>query len=112
MLRRLSPRRGRRCQLEEQSPALLLVEDDPVSRSFLEHALEAQGHSVAVAEDGEQGWLRFLSDRFEVIIGDWNLPGMQGTTRGISMRTFHASSIGAGMTKSFSTLIPTQLFRR
>jgi phosphoserine phosphatase RsbU/P len=71
---------------------ILLVEDDPISRTILEHALEAQGHAVAVAEDGEQGWLRFLSDRFEVIIGDWNLPGIQGTEfcRRVRERHSHA----------------------
>jgi phosphoserine phosphatase RsbU/P len=69
---------------------ILLIEDDPVSRGFLETALVAQGHNVSAAEDGETGWAMFLADRYEVIIVDWNLPGIQGTEICSRVRNRHA----------------------
>lgn len=70
---------------------ILIVEDDPVSLTFLESALLAQGHVLTVAEDGEKAWTSILTGDFQVIISDWNLPGISGIDlcRRIRERHYH-----------------------
>lgn len=69
---------------------ILLIEDEPVSRGFIQLALVGQNHTVMVAEDGEKGWEMYLANRYEVIIADWNLPGITGAEFCSRMRSRHS----------------------
>jgi two-component system, OmpR family, response regulator len=57
---------------------ILLVEDDPRIVSFLSRGLEAEGYSIAVAHDGHQALNLARTDKFELIVLDRMLPGLDG----------------------------------
>jgi len=59
---------------------ILLIDDDPVQRRLLKHAVERIGHTAHLAENGRQG-LESLSrhgDKIGVIILDLMMPEMNG----------------------------------
>jgi len=59
---------------------ILVVEDEKHIADGLRFNLEAEGHSVAVTEDGEQALARVLSARepFDLMVLDVMLPGKDG----------------------------------
>jgi two-component system cell cycle response regulator len=57
---------------------VLVVEDSPTARAVIAKALRELGHDVEMAEDGLQGWDRFTANAPDVIISDWNMPGIEG----------------------------------
>lgn len=57
---------------------ILIVEDEPRIRAFLASALEAEGFSVDVVEDGENGVARALTGNYVLVILDLLLPGRDG----------------------------------
>jgi DNA-binding response OmpR family regulator len=57
---------------------LLLVEDDERVRHFVLRGLEAEGYGVTVAQDGISGLTRARAERYDVLILDVMLPGMDG----------------------------------
>jgi DNA-binding response OmpR family regulator len=57
---------------------ILIVEDDRRIAAFLERGLTAEGHQVAVENDGRDGLERARSDEFELIILDRGLPYVDG----------------------------------
>jgi two-component system, cell cycle response regulator CpdR len=67
---------------------ILVVEDDESVRAFTARALAADGHSVEVAEDGEEGLARFRAARagFDLVLSDIRMPLMDGIemARGIA----------------------------
>lgn len=57
---------------------ILIVDDDPsILRSF-EKFLRSEGHDVATARDGVEGWEAVLSGRPDVVLMDINMPRMTG----------------------------------
>jgi len=58
---------------------LLVVEDEIGIAEFLQRALEADGYSVTIAHDGEQGEALALSGDFDLVLLDRRLPGRSGT---------------------------------
>lgn len=57
---------------------ILLVEDDPVSLSFLKAFISKLGHEVHSAADGETAWRMYQSGEYQLIVSDWNMPGFSG----------------------------------
>ena len=57
---------------------ILIAEDDPVSRCFLEVTLVKWGYDVIVACDGNQAWQALQSDPPSIAILDWMMPGIDG----------------------------------
>ena len=62
------------------STHILLIDDDPVQRRLLRHAVERIGHVAHMAENGRQGLeaLGRLGDKVSVIILDLMMPEMNG----------------------------------
>src|SRR5215207_9029088 len=62
------------------STHILLIDDDPVQRRLLRHAVERIGHTAHMAENGKQGLeaLARLGDKVSVIILDLMMPEMNG----------------------------------
>jgi diguanylate cyclase (GGDEF)-like protein len=58
---------------------ILIAEDEPGTRLLLAAAVERLGHAAIVAEDGATAWERFLTERPDVLISDWEMPGIDGT---------------------------------
>ena len=55
-----------------------MVEDEAAIADFLERGLEAEGYSVTVAPEGNQGLAEARSGNFDLLILDLMLPGMSG----------------------------------
>ena len=59
---------------------VLIAEDDPVSRTILNRAVQKLGHECLAATDGEEAWELYQdTPEVEVIISDWMMPGMDGS---------------------------------
>jgi DNA-binding NtrC family response regulator len=57
---------------------ILLVEDDEGMRFFLSEALAKEGYFFQAAKSGEEALKLFSKKAFDLVILDYNLPGMNG----------------------------------
>ncbi|MFO0559027.1 MAG: response regulator transcription factor [Polyangiales bacterium] len=57
---------------------LLIVEDDPSTLTLLRDALAADGYAVEALADGALALARASEVRFDLILSDVNLPGLDG----------------------------------
>ena len=58
--------------------AVLLVDDNPNGLTARRLILEEQGFSVTTSGNAEDAWSLFQQSRFDVVITDYRLPGMNG----------------------------------
>ncbi len=58
---------------------ILVVEDDPDIREALGEILVDEGYDVVAARCGDEGLRRLHSERFDVVVSDYSLPGRTGT---------------------------------
>jgi diguanylate cyclase (GGDEF)-like protein len=58
---------------------ILIADDDPGTRLIVAAAVERLGHDCTVAVDGAEAWIRFPEVRPDVVIADWEMPGLDGT---------------------------------
>jgi signal transduction histidine kinase/DNA-binding NarL/FixJ family response regulator/HPt (histidine-containing phosphotransfer) domain-containing protein len=67
---------------------ILLVEDNPANQKLATYILQDRGHRVEIAEDGRQAIDLADKNRYDVILMDVQLPGMNGleTTAAIRKR--------------------------
>jgi diguanylate cyclase (GGDEF)-like protein len=56
----------------------LVADDDSTSRLITQVALRSLGHQCRTVSDGAQAWEAFQSDRPDVVISDWMMPGLTG----------------------------------
>ena len=56
----------------------LVVDDEAPIRKVVRDALERAGHEVETASDGEEALARFDNGGFDLVIADWNMPGIDG----------------------------------
>ncbi|HOW89704.1 MAG TPA: response regulator, partial [Elusimicrobiales bacterium] len=59
---------------------ILAVDDDASISELISSALSAEKYSVSVAYTGEEGVARFREGRFDLVIMDIQMPGMDGIT--------------------------------
>jgi diguanylate cyclase (GGDEF)-like protein len=71
---------------------VLIADDDAGIRLLVSTAVERLGHRCAVAEDGNEAWRRYKDELPEVVITDWQMPGMDGTALAKAIRSHSASS--------------------
>ena len=57
---------------------ILIVEDEAALAELLAYNLEAAGHAVRVARDGEEAALLLAEEEFDLALIDWMLPGVSG----------------------------------
>jgi DNA-binding response OmpR family regulator len=60
------------------SKRILLVEDEPTIRTAVRDALRSQGHEVDDTVDGEEALRRAEQARYDLIVLDVMLPGLEG----------------------------------
>jgi two-component system cell cycle response regulator len=58
---------------------VLLAEDEPLQRKILERLLARAGYAVEIATTGDEALARVLQGRFQILITDWDMPGIDGT---------------------------------
>lgn len=57
---------------------ILVVDDSLNTREIEKEVLEAYGYRVTVAEDGLEGWQKAVGGRFDAVLTDVEMPGMDG----------------------------------
>jgi signal transduction histidine kinase len=62
----------------EQHGHILVVDDNRVNRLTLARSLEQQGHTVALAENGQQALEMVRAEPFDVVLLDIVMPGLDG----------------------------------
>jgi len=58
--------------------SILVVDDDPQIRRVMRTALTSKGYAVSDARNGEEALEKVRSERFDLILLDMNMPGMDG----------------------------------
>jgi two-component system, cell cycle response regulator len=59
---------------------LLLVEDEATQRLILRRRLTQAGYLVETADNGQEALERILASEIQMLITDWEMPGMDGVT--------------------------------
>ena len=54
------------------------MEDSITSRMLLKNILETGGYRVKVAVDGMDGWIALKEEKFDLVVSDVDMPGMNG----------------------------------
>lgn len=64
----------------QRLPQILLIEDDPGLASMIQGSLEASGYQVTWSKDGAAGFNLARKNEYDVLLADFQLPGMDGMT--------------------------------
>jgi DNA-binding response OmpR family regulator len=62
-----------------QVDKILIIQDSPSVNAMLKFRLEKGGFSVETAETGEEGIEKTKAGQYQLILLDYNLPGMNGS---------------------------------
>ncbi len=62
----------------ETSPAILLAEDDPVTRMLMTRFLKKAGYEVDAVGDGTEALDRMTTRYYPILVTDWEMPQMDG----------------------------------
>jgi len=57
---------------------ILCIDDEAVGLAVRKMMLESEGFEVAVAPDGKTGLQLFSNNRFDLVVLDYSMPGMNG----------------------------------
>ena len=66
---------------------ILIIDDDPDVREFLEYTLNSAGHQTVTAEGGREGLNRFLRAPADLVITDLFMPELDGLELIAGLRT-------------------------
>lgn len=72
---------------------VLVADDDPVARHFVELSIQSLGHKVASFPDGESAWSAVDSFQPNVVVSDWRMPGVDGLELCRRIRTAKGSCV-------------------
>ncbi len=87
---------------------LLLVDDNAMNVELFVAALKGDGHDVVVERDGPSGRDRGLRERFDLLILDIQLPGLDGYA---VCRELRASGVGSPIVALSSAAMSEQIAR-
>jgi two-component system, cell cycle response regulator len=59
---------------------LLLVEDEPTQLLLMQRLLRRAGYAVETASNGDDALVKLSSGNFQLLVTDWDMPGMDGPT--------------------------------
>ncbi len=59
-------------------PAILLAEDDPVTRMLMTRLLRKAGYEVDAVADGTEALDKMMARYYPLLVTDWEMPGMDG----------------------------------
>ena len=57
---------------------ILIIDDDRDMRYFLQQALSAAGNQVEIAERGGEGLRKLLTEEFDLVLIEMNMPEISG----------------------------------
>ena len=67
---------------------ILLVEDHPINQLLAIKLIEREGHQVTLAQNGEEGVAKFVSQPFDLVFMDMQMPVMDGLQATRAIRAF------------------------
>ena len=70
----------------DSSPAILLAEDDPVTRMLMTRFLKKAGYEVDAVADGAEALDKMTKRYYPILVTDWEMPGMDGVALCKAMR--------------------------
>ena len=62
----------------EPGARILVVDDNGIFRNMVSKMLARLGYDVSSADSGESGLSIFLKNKFDVVLSDFEMPGMDG----------------------------------
>ncbi|WP_138516883.1 response regulator [Limnobacter alexandrii] len=71
---------------DKQLPRILVVDDSVVERNLFVHMVAKWGYPVEFASSGQEAIKLIERDRFQLVLADWQMPGMQGTELCVAIR--------------------------
>jgi two-component system cell cycle response regulator len=71
---------GRAIQPPSAFMKLLLAEDEEFQRKLLERRLSRAGYQVDTVDTGERALNQLMTGGYQILITDWDMPGMDGAT--------------------------------
>ena len=91
----------------ETGEKILVVDDNNFLRSVVSKMLSMLGYDVLSADSGENGLSLFLKNKFDIVLSDYEMPGMDGVAfacgvKKSSPRTPVVIMTGAGRETVFS----------
>ena len=67
--------------------SVLVAEDDRVMSDVIRFNLERRGYQVVVARDGLEAWGQLQTRHFDILVSDYQMPGMSGEELCRALRT-------------------------
>lgn len=74
------------------TPKILLVDDNPDGLLVRRHVLQEAGFEVQMANGGHEALDLFSSGRFDVVVTDYRMPGMNGIELIVRLRAVEANA--------------------
>jgi two-component system, cell cycle response regulator CpdR len=68
---------------------ILVAEDNPAVREFIQRALATAGHTVTLTADGQQALDRLSTETFDVLITDIVMPNVDGIALALKATSLH-----------------------
>jgi CheY-like chemotaxis protein/HPt (histidine-containing phosphotransfer) domain-containing protein len=78
---------------KRQALRILVAEDNATNQAIICRLLESAGHSVLIAQDGEEALDAFSANAPELAILDFNMPLRTGTEVATAIRTMEAAGV-------------------
>jgi CheY-like chemotaxis protein len=72
----------------EAAGKVLVVDDNHAVRSTVSQMLSHLGYDVSSADSGESALRIFLKTKFDVVVSDYDMPGMDGVAFACSLKRF------------------------
>ncbi|WP_370260850.1 response regulator [Limnobacter sp.] len=69
-----------------QLPTVLVVDDSLVERTMLVQMVAKWGYPVEVAAGGQEAMALIAEKKIQLVLADWQMPGMQGTELCVALR--------------------------
>jgi CheY-like chemotaxis protein len=70
----------------ETDGSILVVDDNNVCRIVVSKMLSRLGYEVSSADSGENGLSIFLKRKFDIVLSDYEMPGMDGVAFACSVK--------------------------
>nr|WP_245216521.1 PAS domain-containing hybrid sensor histidine kinase/response regulator [Sagittula salina] len=88
---------------------VLLVEDNAINREVARQMLERDGHRVTITEDGQQGLDAAAVRRFDVILMDISMPGLDGMTAARMIRAGKGPNVRTPIVATTAHALPEEV---
>ncbi|MCJ2083540.1 ATP-binding protein [Methylobacterium sp. J-090] len=92
-----------------RSGRLLVVEDHPINQELARAALEAGGHTVEVVSDGASAIRAVERTRFDLVLMDVQMAGMDGLTTARHIRKLGTSAATMPIVAMTANVLPEQI---